>query len=125
MSAIDLLGHLKSAGLRLYLTGDALRVEPKSALTEESKTLIREHRAKLVQALSAKVHCAGCRNIRMAEVVIPGEGGRFLWGCAKGHMEHGHSTPELRSLLAPDSCRRALDFEPVAIMDKAERSALS
>src|SRR5687767_9346864 len=104
MSALDVLGHLKSTGLRLYLTGDALRVEPKAALTEVSRTLIREHRAELVQALSAKVYCAGCRNIRMAEVMIPGEGGRFVWGCAKGHMRHGHSTPELRNLLAPKSC---------------------
>jgi hypothetical protein len=125
MSALDILRHLKSTGLHLYLTGDALRVEPKAALTEEARTLILEHRAELVRTLSAKVHCDACRNIRMAEVVIPGEGRRFVWGCAKGHMEHGHSTPELRNLLAPESCLAALDFVPVAILDKAKRGALS
>jgi hypothetical protein len=125
MTALDILGHLKSTGLRLYLTGDALRVEPKAALTEEARTLIREHRAELVQALSAKVHRAACRNIRMADVVIPGEGGRYIWYCARGHLEHGHSTPELRNLHAPESCLATLDFAPVAILDKAKRSALS
>jgi hypothetical protein len=117
MRAPDLLEQLKSLGLTLTVVDGELRAGPKAALTEEARTLIREHRDELVQALSAKVYCAACRNIRMAEVVIPGEGGRFVWGCAKGHMEHGHSTPELRNLLAPDSCRRALDFVPIAIMN--------
>jgi hypothetical protein len=56
------------------------------------------------------IYCAACRHLRMSEVRIPGIGGRFIWGCAKGHMEHGHSTPALGGLTAPDSCLQAKDY---------------
>jgi hypothetical protein len=50
----------------------------------------------------------------MAEVMIPDVGSRFVWSCAKGHIEHGHTTtPELHGLSAPESCVGAGDYSPI------------
>jgi hypothetical protein len=58
----------------------------------------------------AQRFCATCRNLRMSEIKIPGIGGRFFWGCAAGHMEHGHATPALGQLTASESCLQAGDY---------------
>ena len=53
MVANDLIGRLTLAGVRLSLVGtDKLAAEPREALTEELRTLIRDNKAVLVAALS-------------------------------------------------------------------------
>ena len=53
MGASDLIGRLALAGVRLSLAGpDKLAVKPKSALTDELISLIREHKADLIAALA-------------------------------------------------------------------------
>ena len=53
MGASDLLGRLALAGVRLSVVGpDKLAAEPREALTEELRTLIREHKPELIEALA-------------------------------------------------------------------------
>jgi hypothetical protein len=53
MGANDLIGRLTLAGVRLSVVGpDKLAAEPREALTEELRTLIRENKATLVAVLS-------------------------------------------------------------------------
>lgn len=116
MGAADLLTRLQQMGLTLSAQGEKIRAEPKGALTDELRALIRDNKLELLQVLGAHQpprelgKCAACRNLRMSEVKIPGVGGRFVWGCAKGHIEHGHTTPELHRLIAPEPCLRAGDY---------------
>lgn len=53
MRAPDLLARLSALGVRLSREGDGIRVAPRSALTDEARTLIREHKAELLAALPA------------------------------------------------------------------------
>lgn len=52
MGAPDLLHALQSQGLRVWAKGDRLLVAPKERITDETRALIREHKAELLQALS-------------------------------------------------------------------------
>ena len=51
MQAGALLSQLARYGLRLTAEGDRLRVEPRAALTDEARELIRKHKAELLAAL--------------------------------------------------------------------------
>ncbi len=51
MGALDLLNSLQKRGLRLSATGECLRAEPKAAITDEARNLIRAHKAELLAAL--------------------------------------------------------------------------
>jgi hypothetical protein len=53
MGAPDLLARLSALGVRLSREGDGIRVAPRSALTDEARTLILEHKAELLAALPA------------------------------------------------------------------------
>jgi hypothetical protein len=44
--------QLRESGLTIKMDGDALRVSPKDALTDETRALIRAHKAELLDALS-------------------------------------------------------------------------
>jgi hypothetical protein len=55
MGAIELLRHLQSIGLNLSrISGDKIKVEPKSTLTEATLQLIRAHKVGLLTALEAE-----------------------------------------------------------------------
>jgi hypothetical protein len=83
---------------------------PESAVRQTAETAKKSPAA----ISGGQLACSGCKNLRMAEVPAPGllPPYRFVWGCAKGHLEHGHTTPDLRMLAAPDSCLAAGDHEP-------------
>ncbi len=52
MGASDLIGRLALAGVRLsILAPDKLAAEPRAALTDDLRRLIREHKAELIAAL--------------------------------------------------------------------------
>ena len=52
MGASDLIGRLALAGVRLARIGeDRIAAEPREALTEELRSLIREHKLELLAAL--------------------------------------------------------------------------
>jgi hypothetical protein len=51
MGAPDVLAHLQTLGVRLYRDGDSLIAEPRSALTDGARALIREHKSELLDAL--------------------------------------------------------------------------
>ena len=52
MGASDLIGRLALAGVRLARIGeDRIAAEPKDALTDELRTLIRQHKPELLAAL--------------------------------------------------------------------------
>jgi hypothetical protein len=53
MGASDLIGRLALAGVRLARIGeDRIAAEPREALTEELRTLIRQHKPELLAALA-------------------------------------------------------------------------
>jgi hypothetical protein len=109
-----LLAELAARGIALTAHGDTLHVKaPPGALTPGLRDQIKAHKPELMEALSVKLYCAACRNLRMAEVKVPGIGRRYVWGCAKAHMEHGHTTPELHRLIAPEACLIAGDYSPI------------
>jgi hypothetical protein len=51
MGAPDVLEHLSALGVRLRRDGDALIAEPRSALTDDARAMIRAHKAELLRAL--------------------------------------------------------------------------
>ena len=51
MGAQEIFAHLSALGFRLSREGDGIRVTPRSALTDEVRALIREHKAELLAAL--------------------------------------------------------------------------
>src|SRR5450759_2760366 len=53
MGASDLLTQLRCFGLTIEADGGALRVSPRFALTDQTRALIREHKAELLDVLSA------------------------------------------------------------------------
>ena len=66
MGANDLLGRLALAGVRLSVVGpDKLAAEPREALTEELRTLIREHKPELIEALAPVSHGQELRRQRV------------------------------------------------------------
>lgn len=52
MAAATLLADLKRLGLRIRAQGDALIVEPRTALTDELRSLIRANKLQLLEALA-------------------------------------------------------------------------
>src|SRR5262245_35831488 len=52
MNPTILVGELAARGIRLSVNGEAIRVEPASALTDEARQAIRDHKADLLVLLS-------------------------------------------------------------------------
>lgn len=52
MGAPDLLHTLQGQGLRVWVEDDRLLVAPKARITDETRRLIREHKAELLAALA-------------------------------------------------------------------------
>src|SRR5262249_41866404 len=52
MGASEVLAQLSGLGLNLTLEGTVIRAAPKSALTDETRSLIRAHKAELIDVLS-------------------------------------------------------------------------
>jgi hypothetical protein len=113
MTSADLLARLHSLGVVLKASDDKLHIDAPKGAVGDLMAELRAHKAELLKLLSERPACAICRNLRMAEVPAPGllPPYRFIWGCAKGHLDHGHTTPDLRLLLAPDSCLANGDHE--------------
>ena len=51
MSAAILVGELAARGIRLSVNGEAVRVEPASALTDEDRQAIRDHKPEILLIL--------------------------------------------------------------------------
>jgi hypothetical protein len=113
MSAAALIDRVKAAGGRLRIDGGKLKVSAPAPLPDDILAQLRAYKPELLRLLTDRPPCSGCRNLRMAEVPAPGllPPYRFVWFCSKGHLEHGHTTPDLRLLVAPDSCLAAGDHE--------------
>ena len=119
MTPAQVIAQAGAEGLRLALTPvGGLSYLGDEAIVARWLPVLREHRNALLEVLSAP--CAACRNLRMAEVQIPDVGARFVWGCSKGHMEHGHGTPDLSHLRAPMACAAAGHFAPVESWQRAK-----
>ena len=55
METVAILNQLQSMGLILsVIDGTRIKVQPKAAITEAARTLIREHKAELVKILSSR-----------------------------------------------------------------------
>jgi TubC N-terminal docking domain len=53
MDVAGILTTLRATGLTLTVEGGHIRITPKSALTDDMRELIREHKPKIIRALSA------------------------------------------------------------------------
>ena len=53
MGAPDLLGLLQGMGLNLVAHGADLHVSPRTAITDEARRLIREHKQELLAAITS------------------------------------------------------------------------
>nr|MBA2352193.1 hypothetical protein [Burkholderiales bacterium] len=51
MGAFDILSQLRGMGLTLSLQGEAIRAEPKAAINDEARALIRTHKGDLLALL--------------------------------------------------------------------------
>ena len=76
MGAPDLIEHLKRLGLTLTLDGDELRAGPKTALTDETRDFVREHKAELVAALQLQT-TTECRRQRVLSMLEKTPGLRY------------------------------------------------
>jgi hypothetical protein len=113
MSAESVIQKARAAGVELTVKGDRIRYRGLQSAIDELLPLLRANKPELLRLLTDRPACSGCRNLRMAEAPVPGvlPPYRFVWCCAKGHIEHGHTTPDLRILVAPDSCLAAGDHK--------------
>ena len=86
MSPPDLLHHLRGAGLVLTLTPDGgLHVAPRSALTDEHRHVIREHRTELLALLAAEREaeaaarqCVDCARLTRRRTCLEPEAARLI-----------------------------------------------
>lgn len=83
MGAPDVLAHLSALGVSLSRNGDSLIARPRSALTDELRTMIRANKAALLEAIA---HASGRATKPQGE--------------AKDAPQ-GTGTPEARPLPAP------------------------
>lgn len=90
MGAPDLIVHLEGMGLRLTAAGDRLLVEPKQAITEETRQLIRENKAAILSALSPTTGNAeldGLIATLAGEFQCPEDERRLMIEAARGDLD--------------------------------------
>src|SRR5687767_1561206 len=78
MGAPDILTSLKSMGLRLSPRGSSIWVEPKAAITDEARLIIREHKIELLGLLTpnpADAHEALTKAVEERAAVMEYDGG--------------------------------------------------
>ena len=73
MGAPDLLHALQGQGLRVWAKGDRLLVAPKERITDETRALIRAHKAELLAALSDPLPDAAAEARRQRVLAILAE----------------------------------------------------
>lgn len=67
MTASDTLAHLTALGVRLSRKGADLLAGPRSALTDDVRALIRQHKAELLDLLADdRRHCRTCAELTAA-----------------------------------------------------------
>ena len=130
MGAPDVLARLAALGVRLNRDGDSLIAEPRSALTDEARAMIRAHKAELLATLQAGIglptvpafdsaiepspsplvglECNGCANLEMRDEWHTGTRRRFWWRCRKGYELLEARRYGERVTISPPECQ---DFE--------------
>lgn len=83
MGAPDLLNVLKGMGLRLTAHGSNLHVAPRTAITDEARSMIRDHKAELLAALQTSADSGTATNVE------PGSDPRRLAADAVAQRRHG------------------------------------
>jgi hypothetical protein len=80
MGAPDILARLSALGVRLWREGDSLVAEPRSALTDDLRALIRAHKAELLEALAGDAlpdPAAEARRQRVLAMLAERPGARY------------------------------------------------
>ena len=80
MGAPDVLARLSALGVRLTREGGLIRAVPRSALTDEARALIREHKPELLQALATEAlpdPAAEARGQRVAAMLAENPTARY------------------------------------------------
>ncbi len=135
MTPAEILNAVQAAGVHLRVHDGQLLASPKEKLTDEVRTLVREHRGEILAALttrqpehahahgvpdvlptttrSAPDHggdCMGCTHLLMRVEHHEGTRRVFFWRCERGHpLLEGRNFGE-RVLLAPPACETTGDF---------------
>lgn len=127
----DVLVRLAALGVRLNRDGGSLIAEPRSALTDETRAMIRAHKTELLAALAGRgrsaatpptldgaiepvpsplggLECNGCANLEMRDEWHTGTRRRFWWRCRKGHELREARRYGERVTISPPDCE---DFE--------------
>ncbi len=68
-SESDILSQLRGLGLTLSLQGEAIRAEPKAAINDDARALIRTHKGALLAALKAELPPKVLNNAEDAHVI--------------------------------------------------------
>lgn len=113
MGAPDVLAHLSAIGVRLQREGDSLIAEPRSALTDAARAMIRAHKAELLEALKGSAAPAGAkpRTVASSSAAPEAANGRPVAEGMAGTGPLSAEAMEARrkrvvALLAADSTRR-------------------
>lgn len=77
MGAPDLLKRLLAVGVRLWADGDTLIAEPRKALTDELRGLIRENKPELLALLTDRddrIRCDDCQEAKPGRCLAAARG---------------------------------------------------
>lgn len=120
MTPADIITAARTANVKLSLNGDRVHLSGPAQAVESLRSLVRAHKAELLKLLVNRPPCSGCANLRMTEIPVPGltPPYRFVWGCARGHLDNGFTLPDLPALRAPDSCVTAGDRKQAFVAER-------
>jgi len=120
MGAPDVLASLTALGVRLYSDGDAIVAEPRSALTETARAMIRAHKAELLAVLAGTADARKARALAYLEAHP--EAARVCFADLKADPAHVILTVAVRE---PWGAVEVLvsrgRFDAFALMELAER----
>jgi len=125
MGAPDLLQALLSQGLTVWAEGNCVLVAPKARLTEETRTLIREHKAELLRVLEVQPPPnpgSDVRRRRVFEMLANNPAARYA---VLAHDDHD-SDAVLLTLAIRDrvTCELRIPknrYDPILLLDLIER----
>lgn len=124
MGASDLLGRLALAGLRLSVVGpDQLGVEPRTALTDELRALIREHKPELLAALQPSARGIELRRQRvLAKLAAEPDKLRVAIFDPDAERDYVICTVAIRNVGTCEMRIPRVAYEPWAILDVLQRT---
>jgi hypothetical protein len=115
MSAADVIGRLDAAGVRLtLLPPNHIAATPKSALTDDLRELIRQHKRDLLAKLQALRTCDRCQHSGAFFTRAAEYGENYLHVTCRAPVEAGLTRVFEIVYLKPGFAKRCVAFTPKA-----------